>query len=575
VRVHHRTPLVLAVIAVALAGYIGLCERQRPSTDQARAQRLQVFPGLARASVSQIEIDRGARGKSTLVRAGEGTGAPRWLVAPDERPAAPGAVADLLDAIDALEIDRQATIDAPAAGLEPAAALLAITLTSAAGGRPARQVLQIGGIDATGRGAFVRRAGEGQILVVGRRLRDLVEQDPIAFRERRVFAPGLVEGTDALAYGDGPGSGRTLRKREGLWLTDAGFFAARAPTGELLRLLTGLEASAFPERRKPPEQPPRWTLALGADDRARLSVWQSACNRRSDPPQWLATASAGAGTSSQIICLAGDTVDRLWRLLAAADRAEPALLPVDPGEVDGVVLADGDRRIHLRRDASAGWRISEPAVDYAADAGRVDEWLASLAALRLSDQTPSPSRSAPPGARRLILEGARRAEIAVAPPRAGRARVERTGELGAATAAAALFADLDPDPLRFRSRQVLELPRFDVTAIDIRAPAGQRRLKRESADQWTGLGSVDSAVVDKLLAPLASLTAERFVADPRPFVARDTLAITSQRGTEVARVQLELDAQCRARLTGTPAFVLKPETCEALRAPMSQLTRAP
>src|SRR6185503_528043 len=198
----------------------------------------------------------------------------------------------------------------------------------------------------------------------------------------------------------------------------------------------------------------RWTLALGQGDEApTLRVWQWPCVRAAEPAQLLATVQ-GVQTSS-VICLPGDTVARLWRGLAAADRAEPHLLVVDPGEVDGVVLSERDRQVHLRRDPTAGWKITEPAIAYAADAGHIDEWLAGLARVALSDQSAfaplsaplsephSAPRPSPPGARRLVLEGARRAEIVVAPPRAGKVRIERSGELGAASAPATLFAELD------------------------------------------------------------------------------------------------------------------------------------
>ena len=573
-----RTPLVLAVIAVALAAYIGIVERRRASTDQARAARIQVFPGLSRASLTEIAIDRGARGASTLVRVDGAPGGGHWKIMPADRPAAAGAVADLLDAIDALEIDRESTADARAAGLQPPAARL--TMTSSHGPAPARLILEVGAPDATGRGAFVRRAGEARTLVVGRRLRDLVDQDPAAFRERRLFAPGVVEASDAIAYREAPGAERTLRKRDGRWLTGEGYLAKRAAMTEVVRALAGLEASGFPVGRVPPEPPPRWTLALGSVDgegngaAARLQVWQRGCAGKSDPPQWLATVAAGATHDS--VCLLGDTVERIWRQLAAADRAEPHLLPIAPAEVDGVVLSEGARKIHLRRDPSGGWRLTDPAVSYAADAARIDEWLARLARVELADQRPTAGHSAPSGARRLILEGAQRAEIVVAPPRAGRVRVERAGELGAATAPAALFAELDPDPLRFRSRVVLELPRLDVTAIDLRTPAGSRHLQRGPGDRWTDPSAADlSPAVEGLLGRLANLEAERFVSQAPPLLARDSLEVSSQAGETSRKVRLEIDDRCRARLTDTPVFTLAPDLCESIRTALKDLVPSP
>jgi hypothetical protein len=149
-----RMPLVLAAIALALGVYVALVERHGPSTDDARAARTQLVPALARADVNAIEIDRGAQGRVTLSRDG----------------AVPAAFADLLDAIDAAEIDREATADARTAGLDPPAARMAIITAQA------RLVVDIGARDASGRGLFVRRAGDQRIWVIGSaRLRELVD----------------------------------------------------------------------------------------------------------------------------------------------------------------------------------------------------------------------------------------------------------------------------------------------------------------------------------------------------------------------------------------------------------------
>ena len=141
----------------------------------------------------------------------------------------------------------------------------------------------------------------------------------------------MVEGADALAYAERAGLRRTLRNRDGLWLTDADT-SPPCSTGELLRLLAASRAAPSPSggcRRTPA------ALDAGAGRRRAGAAAHLAVDlqRGSDPVQWL--ASAGAGGSSQIICLAGDTVERVWRLLAAADRAEPGLLPVDPARSMG------------------------------------------------------------------------------------------------------------------------------------------------------------------------------------------------------------------------------------------------
>ena len=583
-------PLLLAAIAASLAGYILLVDRHHATTDEARAVRGRLLPRLARADVTAIEIDRGGKGRVLLARTPTAGGGGDWTVGPDRKPAAGGAVADLLDAIDGLEIDREATAAPGAAGLAPPALRLAIV--AGAG----REVLDVGGTDASGRGVFVRRAGDARTLVVARRLRDLTDRDAAAFRDRRLFSPGISETATALAFETNTGPRRTLRKRGGLWLDEEGFFATRAATAEALRTLAALEASDFPAlppaRRAPP---PQQILEVTAGTRLRLELWPERCGAPGSEPHHLAaltpepdaapdTLIINAGESApkiaaepaEWLCLDPAVVSHLWRLLGTAGQRELHLLPVDATTADGVVVSEGNRRLHLRRDPGAGWRIAEPAVTYAADAEVVDAWLAHLATM-LIDVKVSPRPAAKPS-RKLVIEGAQRAEIDVASPRGPTARADRTGEVGPATVPAALYAELDPDPLRFRARTVLALPRFDVTRIDIRSPRGHVTLRREAqgggAEGWTASDDsradhADPVGVDRVLNALADLRAERFESDGAPFIADTTLDLEVRSGNTTTRYRLELAGHCRARVADTATFSINPATCAALEQKIS------
>ena len=147
-----RTPLALAAIALALAAYIALGERGRETTDQKRAARVELLPGFDRAQTREIEIDGGSRGQVKPAHADE-----------------------LLDALAIAEIDREATIDAKAAGLEPPRARLLIGWTGQGAGR--QLVLDIGAMDPSGRGVYVHRGADPRVLVTGKHLRDLIERE--------------------------------------------------------------------------------------------------------------------------------------------------------------------------------------------------------------------------------------------------------------------------------------------------------------------------------------------------------------------------------------------------------------
>src|SRR5581483_12244424 len=104
---------------------------------------------------------------------------------------------------------------------------------------------------------------------------------------------------------------------------------------------------------------------------------------------------------------------------------------------------------------------------YDADAKAVSDWLEKLAANTIDDTVAVATAGGARASRHLVVEGAAHAELDIAPPHGAKARVDRAGEGSPALVGAAAFAALDPDPLRFRSREVLTLPQFDVRALEI------------------------------------------------------------------------------------------------------------
>jgi hypothetical protein len=572
VKAGAKTPWVLAAVAALLGLYILVFERRHETTDEARAEREHLFAGLNRGDITAIEIDRGAKGRVTLTRDSSAAANDAWRVDPGRAPAASGAVGDVLDAIDGLDVDRVASATLASAGLEPPSVHLIITAAR-------RFALDVGGPDASGRGAFVRRDGDPRIFVVGQRLRELVDRDAGAFRDRGLFAAASVDGATTLVFRSEGGPPRTLRKRAGLWLDEQGTFATRTAVGEVLRMLVALRASGFSD--PPPANggdPPggHRTIEVTGDTRgahtsARLEVWANACPGDGGASGQLAVYTATTKAESERstregICLDRGAVDRLWRQLEAANRRDPHLLTVDPVPVDGVVLSEGAHRLRLHRNDDGGWHFVEPRVDYEADAKVVSEWLAKLAATTLEDGALPAHGGGSRPSRHLVVEGPARAEIEIAPPRGAQAWVSRAGESAPALVGAAAFAALEPEPLHFRSRAVLALPQFDVRALEIRGRRSHIRLRREAGAEWIrdGEGAPPNAsAVDHLLSILSDLRAEEFpTPQPASFEAETTVDVEVRSGEAPAQHnRVELAAKCRARADGTPVFTLPAKSC--------------
>ncbi len=568
-----KTPWVLAAVAALLGLYILVFERRHETTDEARAAREHLFAGLNRGDVTAIEIDRGAKGRVTLTRDSSPSGNDAWRVDPGDGPAASGAIGDVLDAIDGLDIDRVASATPKEASLEPPAVRLMVTT-------PARRfALDIGAVDASGRGAFVRRGGDARIFVVGQRLRELLDRDAGAFREPRIFTASSVDGATTLVFRSADGPPQTLRKRAGLWLDEQGTFATRAAVGEAFRLLVSLRANQF--LPAPRGDAGAWTALRGSVEIAgagaasaattRLEVFKGDCGLQGRPAAFTAGAGEPRRSPSEWICLDTGDVDRLWRQLEAANRRDPHLLVVDPAGVDRVLLSQGDRRLRLRRNDDGSWHFVEPAVGYDADAKVVSDWLTKLAATTLEEGAPAArgGASRPSASRHLVVEGAARAELEIASPHGTQARVERASEAAPALVGAVAFAALDPEPLRFRSREVLALPQFDARALEIRGRRARVSLHRESGADWVRDGGGDApnaSAVDHLLSLLSDLRAEEFVTPPPGAFKADTSVDVDVRSGEapLQHHRLELVANCRARFDDTPVFTLPEKTCDDL-----------
>src|SRR6185436_3830977 len=176
-RMRTRTLVVLAVIAAALGAVLVIDARVRRHGADERAARARVLPPFDRKTVQKISIRRQQGESFELVRAASPTApapAPTWRVETAWQPAA----------LDLAESERSVEISPAAAGLQPPVGEIALQTTPQAKEAIA---LQLGRPEATGQGVYARAGTAGPIRVVSRRLLELVNRDPAAFRDRRLI----------------------------------------------------------------------------------------------------------------------------------------------------------------------------------------------------------------------------------------------------------------------------------------------------------------------------------------------------------------------------------------------------
>jgi hypothetical protein len=558
-----RVPLVLALLAAGLGGWIWLVERRSESTDEAARDARRVTRGLARDQVTRIELDRGGE---SIVLERAAAGADEWrLRKPVDFPADRAAVDELLSGLEFLERTRVLEGARPADyGLDHPRVVVRTR------GGPKSFELAVGTAeDAAGRSVYVERRGDRQIFAVDKRFREQVDKSADELRDRRVVP--LDRATLArLSVG-----AVELRRDGAGWRLGDGVRADPARVGDLEKALEELRATRFlPTPASAEGEGTRitadgLTLTLGGPCPGHAG--ERAATRR------------GGGDAS--LCVKAADADR-----AVADRdllRDRRLLAARPEDVKSISIDEGGRKVVLAHQEGT-WKLGEPAG--AAEEEAVRKWLEDVAAFRALALPPvDPARQALSGGVVVTLEleggGRERLQLgrAVGPHRF----VRRGDEPVALEVHAELGALVAADPLLFRSRRMLSFVRFDARRLVARQGGVEEVAVRGDADAWKLKAPVameaDADATDKLLTALADLRAVRLLAqapagaldgarvleitvEPPPAAKPDRGTATTGQQSHRVEVGAKIAGGCVARVDGGPPFVVAEGSCAELRA---------
>ena len=526
-----RTLVVLAIVAAALGALLIVDAQIRPTGADERAAA-RVLPAFDRKAVQQISIQRQHGEAFALVHSPSPTAAapaPTWRVETRATPAADDtAVDDLLAALDLAESERIVEISPAAAGLQPPVAQIALQTTLQV--KEAKDVvtLQLGRADAAGQGVYARAGTTAPIRVVSKRLLELVDRDPAAFRDRRLFPidPATVTAIDwpYLVY-----SGE-LRAVDGRWQNGRKEWVDEGRVVEALRRLFALRIDQFEH------EPPR-SLALVRG----LTVTAGATRIAVGVAQGFALGDVTR--DGEHLHVPPDALTAAFQALDAAQARDTRLIAMAPDAVTRVDLFDDHGRVGLQR-VNGAWAFWTPQVAYTADSGAVDAWLARLGKINV------PTRAAGPATRHLILEGRFRQTVDVSSP-------------------PDVFAQLAPDPLRFRERVLLSFARFDVRRLQRTSGKDVQQLTSDDGTTWrTASGAeVDPTNTARVTGALADLRAEQFVAaapagEP---VLRLEVDVQAPGEAKPTRHTLQIWPTCVARFDADTTFTMERARCDALR----------
>jgi len=486
-----------------------------------------MLPPFDRQAVKRITITRKGGAFSLLHSPSPSAPppAPSWHLGVDGAPAADdAAVQDLVSALDLAESDRTAQLPPEQAGLVPPAAAVDVETPTGT------LALQLGSVDATGQGVYVRAGASAPIRVIGRRVLDLVDREPAAFRDRRLF-PVDPDAVTAIAWRDETGAGE-LRAVDGRWQNGRNEWVATERVIESLRRLLGLRIDRF--EAAPAGKPAGGrTLAVTAG------------------PATIALHAAEDGKDGALtrgderVFVPADAFESAWRSLATAAARDDRLMSLPPETVTRIDLHDAHGRVGLRRTGGA-WTFSPPAPPYAADARAVDEWLTRLGTIKTA------TRFGGANARHLLVEGRFRQQIDVSSP-------------------ADVHALLAPDPLRFRAREVLSFARFDVRRLQRSVGKTTQQLTTADGGTWhASSGEPDAANAALVVGALSDLRAVEWIAAPPSGEPAVRLEIDVQPPGEPrpTRHVVQLYTRpndCTARLDADTTFRLERATCATLR----------
>ena len=382
--------VLLALVVLALGGYIFLVERHKPTTDELKEQEGKLFAGFDQAKAKKLVIDN-SHGHFVLVKENDA-----WtLTAPLSDQANQGAVSSLLYSLSALKADRTfkpGEVKPAEYGLDKPK--LEITVDAEGG---TSYSLKLGNELPLGheRAALT---GSGPVCLVGASIASDIDKDLSGWRSDQL---AQVYSTDvaSLTVGSAPGQ-VALAHTGSVWTitSPSADLADRDRAEAVINDISGARIKEFvdsaPDLKALGLEPPRFTLTL---------------IRRAANAAPIALAfgdERDAKDGKQVACKRGDRVfwveDKTIAHLSGPWQAwrSKKLVEFDSWAVDKLEVAAGAVKAVLER-SNGVWRSGATEVD--ADA--VSRRLEDLSALQVgSFDLPKPS-TAPLGAVKLSGEG--------------------------------------------------------------------------------------------------------------------------------------------------------------------------
>jgi hypothetical protein len=525
-----RAIVVLALLALALAGYIVVFERSSVTSSELSGRSGRVLTQFVRDKVEQLSIQRkGTRVLLTRNKLADGAPSSFQVREPFVAKADDDVVDQLLGELEWMSARR--TLDAISREDQQRFGLTAprVRVGFTVGG--ATHTLAVGNTDVHGDAVYVRVDDEPRAYVVPRTIAEVLDQEPGDYRDKQLLPELTVAWAQRISLRQDEAQ-KELSREQARWFTDEAprSYADGKRIDELLHALSELRAARYLDpatqaKVAPSFRTPSLHVEVAVappeareDQKPRSFVLELAGPCADHPGERYARAQLSAA-SATFACVADSELEPFE--VGADSLREPRLFSTDVHSIERFVLTRGTDKLALVRDGESWKAQGGAAVEQAGPIDReaVEAWLADLAAARASKFAPlGPSGFVERGSLLLELIDASGSKtrpserIALGELTAeGTLPVRRGEEPLLVELPGSVFDRLLPSQGRFRSLELWSGHQpSEVTRIDARAGA-EARVLTLTAGVWSSSQPVDSDRVRELVHDLLDQRARAYL----------------------------------------------------------------
>ncbi|UJR80960.1 DUF4340 domain-containing protein [Sandaracinus amylolyticus] len=515
-----RTTIVLGVIALAMALFIGIFESGMLSTGELEARRGRVLQRFVRPRVSDVELVSGET-RIVLHRDREEDldefELGHWkLTAPIDSDADQDAVDQLLSSLEWLEARRSlrgiTDEDRTRFGLAEPRATVRFTVAGE------DVTVALGGEDPRGEGVYVGVSDRpDEAFVVGQDFVEALQHDVAHFRRKELFDSLRSADVSAVELSTQQERAR-VERTEGGWMLREPYeaLARTSSLEEIFSMLREVRATRFLDEAD-----------LAQPSRELVVRRDRAENEANRTPLRLRIGGACPGREAEVVAMVGDegpivcvTAESISTLDLGVDRLrESRLVAMRDDEMERAEL-DG---YQLRRE-DMGWQIVQGEDERAADDDAIADWTNQMRAQEALAYEPATDEA-------LRARGLATPRATITLHRSDQERSERVA-LGA-TDADGVWVRRGDDPqiarfplvaaelltapaIRFRDRRLVRDVETNAQDVVVLRGGVEERVQKRGTE-WRVTTPVevaaDGVVTRDVVRAVASLTAVRFVAD--------------------------------------------------------------